>query len=139
MNRKMIRKRWITLSIFSLILMISSCAKDAGEGGTSSIKGKVYCKYYNETFTSLNGESYAPDVDVYIVYGDETTYGDKQKTCYDGSFEFKYLRKGNYKVYAYSKDTTMTNPTTQFAVVAEVTISKSGETVTTEDLIIADN
>ena len=139
MDYMMLRKKWLTMGLLSLLLIINSCAKDAGEGGTSSIKGKVYGKFYNETFTSLTGESYAPDVDVYIVYGDESTYGDKQKTCYDGSFEFKYLRKGNYKVYAYSKDTTLTNPTTKYAVIAEVTISKSGETVITEDIIIADN
>jgi hypothetical protein len=135
----MIQKKLLNISVFVLILLLASCTKEAGEGGTSAIKGKVYTKYYNNTFTSLIGESYAPDKDVYIIYGDDVTYGDKQKTCYDGSFEFKYLRKGNYKVYAYSLDTTLTNPATQFAVIAEVTISNNGETVTSNDLIIIDN
>ena len=133
------QKKGLILSTFVVLLLVASCAKDAGEGGTSSIKGKVYAKYYNKTFTSLIGETYAPDKDVYIIFGDDVTYGDKQKTCYDGSFEFKYLRKGKYKVYAYSLDTTLTNPSTQFAVIAEVEITKNGETVVTNDIVIADN
>jgi hypothetical protein len=133
------QKKGLIFSTLVVLLLVSSCAKDAGEGGTSSIKGKVWGKYYNKTFTSLIGETYAPDKDVYIIYGDDATYGDKQKTCYDGSFEFKYLRKGKYKVYAYSLDTTLTNPSTQFAVIAEVEITKNGETVVTNDIVIADN
>lgn len=133
------QKKGLIFSTFVVLLLVASCAKDAGEGGSSSIKGKVYAKYYNKTFTSLIGETYAPDKDVYIIFGDDVTYGDKQKTCYDGSFEFKYLRKGKYKVYAYSLDTTLTNPSTQFAVIAEVEIAKNGETVVTNDIVVADN
>jgi len=133
------QKRWLIFSVSILLILITSCTKEAGEGGTSSIKGKVYATYYNKTFTSVIGQMYAPDKDVYIIYGDDATYSDKQKTCYDGSFEFKYLRKGKYKVYAYSLDTTLTNPATQFAVIAEVTISSNGETIVTDDLIISEN
>lgn len=133
------QKKALIFGAFLVLLLVASCSKDAGEGGTSSIRGKVYAKYYNKTFTSLIGEAYAPDQDVYIIYGDDVTYGDKQKTCYDGSFEFKYLRKGTYKVYAYSLDTTLTNPATQFAVIAEVKITKSGETIVTDNLLISEN
>jgi hypothetical protein len=133
------QKKGLIFSTLIVLLLVSSCAKDAGEGGSSSIKGKVWGKYYNKTFTSLIGEAYAPKKDVYIIYGDDASYGDKQETCYDGSFEFKYLRKGKYKVYAYSLDTTLTNPATQFAVIAEVEITKNGETVVTDDIVIADN
>jgi len=133
-----IQKKWISLSLLFLLLICASCSKDAGEGGTSSIKGKVYAKYYNKTFTSLLGESYAPDKDVYIIYGDNETYGDKQKTSYGGTFEFKYLRKGKYKVYTYSLDTTFTNPVGFYAVIVDVYISENGETITTNDIIVAD-
>lgn len=133
------QKKGLIFSTLIVLLLVSSCAKDAGEGGSSTIKGKVYAKYYNKTFTSLIGETYAPKKDVYIVYGDDASYGDKQETCYDGSFEFKYLRKGKYKVYAYSLDTTLTNPATQFGVIEEVEITKNGETVITNDIVISDN
>jgi hypothetical protein len=72
------QKKGLIFSTLVVLLLVSSCAKDAGEGGTSSIKGKVWGKYYNKTFTSLIGETYAPDKDVYIIYGDDATYGDKQ-------------------------------------------------------------
>ncbi|MEI6696667.1 MAG: hypothetical protein WCO13_11420 [Bacteroidota bacterium] len=133
-----IQKKWISLSAIILIVFSVSCSKDAGEGGTSSIQGKVYARYYNKTFTSFLGESYAPDKYVYICYGDNVGYGDKQRTNGGGSFEFKYLRKGKYKVYTFSLDTTLSNPAGQFAVIENVTISDNDETVTTNDFLIAD-
>lgn len=134
-----LKKQVHILAAFLLCTSLLSCNKEPGEGGTSSIQGKVLATYYNETFTAQLGESYAPDKDVYIVYGDDATYSDKQKTNYDGSFEFKYLRKGKYRIYAYSKDTTLTNPTGKFAVYADVEITKKGETVVVSDIKIADN
>ncbi|MGB0888060.1 MAG: hypothetical protein ACPGSL_08060 [Vicingaceae bacterium] len=45
------------------------------------------------------------DEDVYIIYGDEDDiFDDNVKTNFDGTFEFNNLRKGKYKVFAYSKD-----------------------------------
>ncbi len=46
-----------------------------------------------------------PDEDVYIIYGDKDDfYDDNVKTSYDGNFKFTNLRKGNYRIFAYSKD-----------------------------------
>ena len=54
---------------------------------------------------SNQGEYNAPDYDVFIIYGDDNNISDDDvKTSYDGSFEFKNLREGNYKVFAYSED-----------------------------------
>jgi hypothetical protein len=114
---------FIFLSLFSLFAMFSSCKKDPGEGGTSSISGKVYAKDYNSTFTVLQGEYYAPDLWVYIVYGDNKDYGNRIKTSYDGTYEFKYLRPGTYHVYAYSKDSTLQS-NAEIAVITDVTIEK---------------
>lgn len=45
------------------------------------------------------------DEDVYIIYGDEDEiYDDNIKTNFDGTFKFTNLRKGTYKVFAYSED-----------------------------------
>jgi hypothetical protein len=51
----------------------------------------------------IPGASYPiADQDVYIIYGAENTfYDDDIKTSYDGSFEFRYLRKGTYKIFVY--------------------------------------
>lgn len=127
------------LSIISLVILsiflFTLCSKDEGDGGTSSIKGKVFGKYYNKTFTTFMGSAYVPEKDVYIIYGDNASYGDRIRTNYDGTFEFKYLRKGDYKVYVYSKDSTLTLPSGVYAVLKAVTIKENAEVVEVSDLI----
>lgn len=97
-------KRVLTISLICLAFVLGACKKPAGEGGNSTITGKVHVTNWNATFTVVNGDYPGADIDVYIIYGDDVTYGNKLKTSPDGVFEFKYLRKGSYKVYAYSKD-----------------------------------
>jgi len=79
----------ITLLFAGLIMIVSSCKKTAGEGGKASIKGKIWVENWNASFTVLNDAYAGADVDVYIIYGDETNYGDKQSANYNGEFEFK--------------------------------------------------
>lgn len=52
------------------------------------------------------GDEYdVPEYDVYIIYGDkDNVYDDRMKTNYDGTFEFKNLRKGSYRVFVYTLD-----------------------------------
>lgn len=103
----------ITLSLALIAgLVIASCKKPAGEGGRASIKGKIWVENYNTLGPypggayTLKGEFAGADEDVYIIYGDDVSYGNKVKSGTDGVFEFKYLRKGEYKIYVKSKDTT---------------------------------
>ena len=126
----------IHLKLFSIcfLILFSSCKKEAGQGGTSFIRGKVYAKYYDKYFYTLADSAYAPDVDVYIIYGNEISFGERQRTTFDGSYEFKYLRKGSYKIYAYSRDSTgaYQNKANQYspniAIIKEVEITKRKET-----------
>ena len=113
----------------SLLLLLASCKKGPGEGGNSTITGKVWVKDYNSDFTIFNGEYAGADEDVYIIYGNDASYGDKVKAGPDGVFEFKYLRPGDYTVYVYSKDKTMTSVSNKIAVKAAVNIGKKKETV----------
>jgi hypothetical protein len=86
---------------------LSSCKKEAGDGGNSSIKGKVAKELrvvLNNPGTAV-GTFPAADQDVYIIYGDHVSPDDRVQTNYDGEYEFLYLRPGNYKVYVFSKDT----------------------------------
>ena len=92
-------------NIFLLViigLVITSCTKVEGEGGSGSIKGFVY-EYKINTFSLDTTARYpAADQDVYIIYGNEDTfYDDNIKTSYDGSFKFPYLQKGKYTVFVY--------------------------------------
>ena len=124
----------IITAVFSLLIL--SCEKDAGEGGTSIIKGKIKVEEYNYKFSVLKNTYYAQGEDVYIVYGDETTVGDNIETYHDGSYQFEYLRKGKYTIYVYSEDSTGTYNSGMFPIEKEVEITKNGETLELEDITI---
>jgi hypothetical protein len=123
---------------FGACLVLASCKKPAGEGGQASVRGKVIVQDYNGDFSVLKGTYPGYDVDVYIIYGDEPTYGDKLKTGPDGTFVFKYLRKGNYKVYVYSKIKVDGSEPESQAIFREATISKRKGEVTVDDITIID-
>lgn len=103
------------------LVVLFSCKKPAGEGGNSSIRGRIWVKDY----PTLN-EYAATDEDVYIIYGDDISYGERLRTNYEGYYEFKYLRKGKYKIYAYSMALTSLQDS---AVVQEVEITDKKQTV----------
>ena len=113
----------------ALFFAVSGCKKEAGEGGNSSISGKVYVRDYNTTFIVLQYEYYGPDVDVYIIYGDDKSYSERIRTSYDGTYEFKYLRPGKYHIYAYSKDSTL-QTSSEIAKLVDVEISDKKQEVT---------
>ncbi len=100
------------MKISNLIIVISlislfSCKKEEGEGGRSSIKGKIHM---TDKTGSVQGDYDVPDYDVYIIYGTENDiYDDDMKTNYDGTFEFKNLREGSYKIYTYTANSTVTS------------------------------
>ena len=103
----MFTKKSLLFLTLSIGLLFSSCEKDPGEGGNSSIKGFVHVTDYNASFVIVQGEYPGADEDVYIKYGDDISYGDRIKAGSDGNFEFKYLREGKYTIYLYSEDTTL--------------------------------
>lgn len=123
-------------------LLFYGCEKSAGEGGTSRIVGKVYAHKYNASFTYKFGSYYEPDEKVFLVYDDDITAGEDVDTNYDGTYEFKYLRKGKYKIYVYSKDSTgayqlkanVNAP--EIPVIRNAEITKKGQTVIVPDIEI---
>jgi hypothetical protein len=125
----------LLLSCVSLLILATACSKDPGAGGTSSIFGKIYVKDYNTTFTVLQEEYYAPKEDVFIIYGDDKTYSDHVNTNYDGTFEFNYLRKGTYHIYAYSKDSTL-QTNALIPVVKDIEITKNNSESDAGEILI---
>jgi hypothetical protein len=130
-------------SIIILLVTFSSCKKEAGDGGNSSIKGKVNKELrvvLNNPGTAI-GTYPAADEDVYIVYDNHVSPDDKVQTNYDGEFEFLYLRPGNYKVYVFSKDTNAVAvpwDEDHMTVLREVEITEGKQQVVAADLIIYD-
>ncbi len=117
-----------------IILILSSSCQKEGEGGTATITGKVYAFDYN-TSGQLTSEYYAPDEDVFIVYGGGSSlYDDNYKTSYDGSFRFQYLTAGTYRVFVYSRCDSCASG--QTAVIQDVVISSNGEDIVLDDLVI---
>ena len=121
-----------------LAVLAFSCSKEEGEGGNSVITGKVMVEVYNNTFTHLLDSYYKPDADVYIVYGDDETYSDRYSTNWDGSYRFEYLRKGDYKVFVYSVDTTGNSMPFTAPVMIDVNVPGNNETVVVDDLVMLD-
>ena len=107
MNPVTAKRVFFILILTVCIPLIFSCQKEPGEGGKATIYGKIFVYDYNSTFTELKEEYYAQDEDVYIVYGNDRSFGDHVKTSYNGTFEFKYLRPGDYLIYCYSKDSSL--------------------------------
>lgn len=122
-------KLGILLMAFTVVGFASSCDKPAGEGGTSKITGKVYIRDYNSSFTILQDAFFAMEERVYIIYGDHTFYDDDIRTSYDGTYEFNYLRKGTYTIFAYSDDSTFVAPGGMFPVFRTVEITEENQTV----------
>ncbi|HLC83263.1 MAG TPA: hypothetical protein VJI69_05495 [Bacteroidia bacterium] len=130
----------LLLSLFAVsLLSVSSCKKSEGEGGKASIIGKIWVKRYNEIGIPMplpEGEYPGAYEDVYIIYGDDATYGDKVQANFDGVYEFKYLRTGSYKIYSYSSGTSITTAN-RVAITKDVEISEKKQTVECETIEIA--
>lgn len=90
-------------------LCLTSCEKDEGKGGDSSIAGYVYQisddgnieKGTDGSYHFVRDTTPAVDKNIFIVYGGGNgAYDDKTATNGNGYFKFSYLRKGDYSVYA---------------------------------------
>ena len=112
------------------------CKKEAGPGGKVNIRGKVYVKNYDPSFGILLSEYYVSGENVFITYGDETTVGDNVKTSYDGSYVFPFMRKGKYKIWAVSKDSSSTDPTATKSIIQQIEVTSKKGDVTVPDIVI---
>jgi hypothetical protein len=121
------------VAVVLMILMMASCTKGPGEGGTSTIKGKVFVRDFNGS-GQLQGEYYGVEERVYIIYGDDDFYGNDTRTSFDGTYEFQYLKKGLYTIFAYTECDTCLSGLAPVLINAEIT--ENHATVELEDLVI---
>lgn len=124
--------------ILSTLILFVACQKTEGPGGQASVSGKIFVRDYNDSFTQLLDAYYGMEQRVYIVYGDDSMYGEEIRTHYDGTFRFDYLAKGKYTVYVYSKDSTFTIPGGKYPVKVEFEITDKKEQVDLGTLTILD-
>lgn len=131
-------KFFSSIAVYSTLLILvsnSGCKKDAGQGGAATIKGKLLVSNYNSQVTPVGDDDGAAGETVYILYGDNTIPDDNEKTSYDGTFEFKYLRKGTYTIFAYSLDKSSAIPV-ETIVSRTIEIKDKKEVADLSDFII---
>ena len=93
----------LLLAFFAVSLLLPSCNKGPGEGGTGTVQGYVKLVHHpDDDYTLTPDTMVAAKTDVFIVYGDENYFGNDAETDANGMYRFEYLRPGNYTVYAYS-------------------------------------
>tara|TARA_B110000263_G_scaffold233552_1_gene230477 strand:- start:4695 stop:5105 length:411 start_codon:yes stop_codon:yes gene_type:complete len=131
--------------IFILLIIVftfSSCEKEAGEGGTSSIIGSVYkiSTYYNVMTQEVDTISYQLDSgkDMYIIYSDNESdfYDDKIETSWNGQYRFDFLRKGDYIIFTYADSTDALNISYDYPIFKHIKIEANNSTYTLSDFVI---
>lgn len=136
-------RRFIVYGIFALCLvtfMLSACEKDPGEGGSATVKGVVIVRDLDSD-GNLKDEYGAQDERVFMIYGDNSIYDDDTRTHYDGSFQFKYLYKGEYTIYVYTKcdeDEEDCPTSEQKPVMTTFEITEKGQTFDLDTIYIID-
>lgn len=125
-------------AVIAIIVLMAFCTKPAGPGGRAMVKGKVYAHDFDNTLRYLISSGYSAGEKVYIVYGNNTVVGNNVTTSYDGSYEFRYLNKGHYKIFVNSLDTSIKikGSKTTIAVIREFDIKDPKKVITLEDLVI---
>ncbi len=124
--------------ILGLNLLLASCKKPEGPGGKATIKGKIYATDFDNTQLYKLSEGYVGEERVYISYGSNQGPDNDVRTGSDGSFQFKFLNKGSYKLTVYSLDTAIKQKgnDTKIPIVREVKISNPNQVVIVDDIII---
>ena len=122
----------IISSVFLVTILIYSCRKVEGPGGSVTIKGIVVERNHvgNAVF-----EYPAADQDVYLIYGNENSfYDDDIKTSFNGSFEFRYLQKGDYQVFVYEENNAEPSGTSEILI--PINASENNQIITLDTIYI---
>lgn len=100
---EMNRMTRILMTLLALALILPSCNKGPGEGGTGTVQGYVKLVHHpDDDYTLTPDTMAAAKTDVFIIYGNEVYFGNDVETGADGMYQFEYLRPGDYTVFAYS-------------------------------------
>ena len=128
------KKIKLLFALVALALLLPSCNKGPGEGGTGAVQGYVKLVHHPDDDYNLTPDTMvAAKTDVFIIYGDEAYFGNDVETGADGMYQFEYLRPGDYTVFAYS-----TLPSGEKVAVSESVNLQRGAVVNVPTLYIHD-
>jgi hypothetical protein len=124
-------------NIFPFLLLLaalaSGCRKEPGEGGLATVQGKVWARDLDKD-GFVKTEGYIGDERVFIGVDGENTSFESVRTSFDGSYRFSFLRKGNYKVWVFSRcDSCVLEQATR---IQTTTVDARKETITLPDFSI---
>jgi hypothetical protein len=103
-NNPYIMKIRFGILLLPVLCLWTSCNKDEGLGGASSVEGYVYnIIHYDDDFTFRADTFPALGKKVYLGFGSERNVGDDVDAGLGGYYRFNYLREGDYSVYALSE------------------------------------
>ena len=124
----------LILAFAAMVLLLPSCNKGPGEGGTGTIQGFVKLVHHPDNEFTLTADTMvAAKTDVFIVYGDEAFYGDDIETDPNGMYQFEYLLPGDYTLFAYS-----TLPSGEKVAVSETVTLQGGKVAQVPTIYIHD-
>ena len=124
----------LLLALMAMALLLPSCNKGPGEGGTGTVQGFVKLVHHpDDDYTLTPDTMVAAKTDVFIIYGDEDFFGDDVETNAEGMYQFEYLRPGEYTVFAYS-----TLPSGEKVAVSEMVELQRGAVAKVPTLYIHD-
>src|SRR5438552_3592071 len=75
------RNPFILVVLFSII---SSCAKQAGPGGSATVKGKLYARNFDSYGSAMLSQYYISGENVYICYGNDDAVRNNVKSSIGG-------------------------------------------------------
>ena len=110
--------------VYTTMIVLGACTSGAGEGGTALISGKVVLMQ-TDRLGNDKGVEEARDEKVFLVYGDDAVFSEDVRTHSDGTYEFKYLRKGNYTIFAYQNCDSCGSGNNAVEVQVEITENRS--------------
>ena len=118
----------------AIAVLLFSCSKDPGVGGKATIKGYIIQEDWNINTGQFIDDYLAPDERIYIDYGADGFLDDDIRTNYNGLYEFRWLRKGDYEIVAYSDCPTC--PSGQEVIRIPITISDRKEVVEVDTITV---
>ena len=82
----------LLMTLVAALLLLPSCNKGPGEGGTGTVQGFVKLVHHpDDDFTLTPDTMSAAKTDVFIIYGDDAYFSDDVETGSDGMYRFEYL------------------------------------------------
>ncbi len=112
----MIQKLFLIALTTSTLFLANACQTTPGQGGNAQIKGIYWVRNYDPLYTYVVGRYPAVNKTVYLFFGDDVSPGMSVNTNANGEFAFTYMRKGKYKVVAYSQQLANSNHPSQVPV-----------------------